>query len=62
MDMRDLLARTEAALQDARRAKAKLLRRIEAARCAGSKILLTLEALESATPNSDPASNAPTSN
>lgn len=62
MDKRDLLARTDAALQNARRAKAKLLRRIEAARCAGAKILLTLEALEGATPKSDPASNTQTSN
>jgi uncharacterized protein (DUF169 family) len=46
MKQYDTIASTEAALDDARRAKAQLYRRIEAARCAGAKVLLALEELE----------------
>jgi hypothetical protein len=50
------LQRAEAALEEARQAKLELLRRIEAARCAGAKILLTLEDREASTPDADPPS------
>jgi hypothetical protein len=42
----DLLAEAEKALEEARKAKAELRRRIEATRCAGAKVLIALEELE----------------
>jgi len=58
----DMLAATEAALDDARRAKAQLYRRIEAARCSGAKVLLALEELEGPRPEPSPRSRAMISN
>jgi hypothetical protein len=46
MNQHDLRTTTEAALQDVRRAKAQLYRRVEAARFSGAKILLALQELE----------------
>jgi len=56
MKQYDTIASTEAALDDARRAKAQLYRRIEAARCAGAKVLLALEELEGLRHESGPRS------
>jgi uncharacterized protein (DUF169 family) len=58
MKQYDVLATTEAALDDARRAKAQLYRRIEAARCAGAKVLLALEELEGLRHEPGPPSRA----
>jgi len=58
----DILAAAEAALDDARREKAQLYRRIEAARCSGAKVLLALEELEGLRNEPGPRSRAMNSN
>jgi uncharacterized protein (DUF169 family) len=46
MEQPDPLAATEKSLKEAKKAKAELFARVEAARCMGAKVLLTLQQLE----------------
>jgi hypothetical protein len=46
MEEHDPMAGAERALEEARKARAELCKRIEAARCMGAKVLLTLRVVK----------------